>query len=178
MSNQAAAFRRAHVLSLPASATISALLSHSVHQRGKMSFPREEQSTSMKFNRTSIKKIASIFSAGGRNASEKSKVSNFAEKNSYASQEHQDLCYPFFELLDFLHVYYIPAIVVIGICCNILNFYVFLNTHLKHRSSSYYLAALAISDVGYLVSLGMIWIGDSTGVQTFNRLALLFKNCR
>jgi 7 transmembrane receptor (rhodopsin family) len=79
------------------------------------------------------------------------------------------ICDHLFDLLDFLHVYYIPVIVFAGIFCNLLNVVVFTNTYLKHRSSSYYLAALALSDTCFLVSLGLIWVGDTLQVHTFNR---------
>jgi len=79
------------------------------------------------------------------------------------------ICDKLFHLLDLLHVYYIPAIVLAGILCNLLNVVVFTNTYLRHRSSSYYLAALALSDTCFLVSLGLIWVGDSLEVQTFNK---------
>jgi 7 transmembrane receptor (rhodopsin family) len=78
-------------------------------------------------------------------------------------------CDHLIDALDFLHVYYIPVIVFAGIFCNLLNVVVFINTYLKHRSSSYYLAALALSDTCFLVSLGLIWVGDTLQVQTFNR---------
>ncbi|XP_059482678.1 thyrotropin-releasing hormone receptor-like [Neocloeon triangulifer] len=114
---------------------------------------------------SSIQKIVSVLYARLRNRTVKVRAPPTTAKPFY------EPCYStvLFEILDFLHVYYIPFIVVVGICFNALNVYVFLKTHLKHRSSSYYLAALAVSDSGFLVSLGMIWFGDSIGVQTFNR---------
>lgn len=50
----------------------------------------------------------------------------------------------------FLSLYFIPVITVFGTVGNILSVMVFLRTKLKKLSSSYYLAALAIFDTGYL----------------------------
>lgn len=53
-------------------------------------------------------------------------------------------------LAMFLSIYFIPVITVFGSVGNILSVMVFLRTKLKKLSSSYYLAALAIFDTGYL----------------------------
>jgi hypothetical protein len=46
---------------------------------------------------------------------------------------------------------------------------VFLNTHLKMRSSSYYLAALSAADFGFLATLLLVWLNSNVGVQVFNK---------
>ncbi|XP_059483829.1 uncharacterized protein LOC132201588 [Neocloeon triangulifer] len=84
-------------------------------------------------------------------------------------EEDLTLCDRLFVVIDLLHVYYIPAIVVAGVLCNLLNVVVFTSTYLRRRSSSYYLAALALSDTCFLITLGLIWTGDSLGVNTFNK---------
>lgn len=50
-----------------------------------------------------------------------------------------------------------------------LSCVVFLNTHLKMRSSSYYLAALSVADFGFLATLLLVWLNSSIGVQVFNK---------
>lgn len=82
--------------------------------------------------------------------------------------EHEyvpDVCFPLLDLLDLFHLYYIPAIILVGLVGNLLSCIVFLNTHLKMRSSSYYLAALATADFGFLATLLMVWLNNNLGVQ-------------
>lgn len=59
---------------------------------------------------------------------------------------------------DFLTFYYTPALVVNGSIGNILSVLVFFNTKLKKLSSSYYLAALGISDTCFLLGLFVTWL--------------------
>ncbi|XP_053687630.1 growth hormone secretagogue receptor type 1-like [Sabethes cyaneus] len=59
---------------------------------------------------------------------------------------------------DFLTFYYTPALVVVGSIGNILSVLVFFNTRLKKLSSSYYLAALGISDTCFLLGLFVTWL--------------------
>ncbi|XP_047122075.1 neuropeptides capa receptor-like [Schistocerca piceifrons] len=73
------------------------------------------------------------------------------------------------DVLDVLYLYYMPAIILVGLLGNVLSCVVFLNTHLKLRSSSYYLAALAVADCGFLTTLLLVWLNSSVGVQVFNR---------
>ncbi|KAF4525941.1 hypothetical protein B566_EDAN013177 [Ephemera danica] len=80
-----------------------------------------------------------------------------------------DACEPLLDVLDFFHLYYIPCIICMGILGNVLSCIVFLSTHLKMRSSSYYLAALATADLSFLVSLFMVWLSNNVGVQLFNK---------
>ncbi|KMQ83804.1 neuropeptides capa receptor [Lasius niger] len=73
--------------------------------------------------------------------------------------------------LDFLHfctLYYIPSIILLGLVGNLLSCVVFLKTHLKLRSSSYYLAALATADFGFLMSLLLVWLNGVVGWRVFN----------
>jgi hypothetical protein len=46
---------------------------------------------------------------------------------------------------------------------------VFLNTHLKLRSSSYYLAALSAADFGFLVTLLLVWLNSNAGLPVFHK---------
>uniref|UniRef100_A0A182PBB5 G-protein coupled receptors family 1 profile domain-containing protein n=1 Tax=Anopheles epiroticus TaxID=199890 RepID=A0A182PBB5_9DIPT len=59
---------------------------------------------------------------------------------------------------NYLNFYYMPLLVVVGSIGNILSVLVFFNTKLKKLSSSYYLAALGISDTCYLVGLFVTWL--------------------
>ncbi|XP_058832589.1 growth hormone secretagogue receptor type 1-like [Topomyia yanbarensis] len=59
---------------------------------------------------------------------------------------------------DFLTFYYTPALVVVGSIGNILSVLVFFNTRLRKLSSSYYLAALGISDTCFLLGLFVTWL--------------------
>lgn len=72
-------------------------------------------------------------------------------------------------LLDFCHWYYIPSIILLGLVGNLLSCVVFLKTHLKLRSSSYYLAALASADFGFLMSLLLVWLNSTLGWRVFNK---------
>lgn len=76
-----------------------------------------------------------------------------------------DCCYPFTDVVEFLHQYYVPVMIVMGLVGNLLSCVVFLNTHLRLRSSSYYLAALATADFGYLAVLVLVWLNSMHGVQ-------------
>ena len=60
--------------------------------------------------------------------------------------------------MEVVNIYLTPMIVIIGVTTNILSTVVFLGTHLRHQSSSIYLAALAIADSGFLVTLLIGWL--------------------
>lgn len=57
-----------------------------------------------------------------------------------------------------LHSYYTPAIVVVGSIGNILSVVVFFRLKLRKLSSSFYLAALGISDTIFLLTNSSTWI--------------------
>lgn len=82
--------------------------------------------------------------------------------------EEASACSPVYFILDIFHLYYIPFIISIGLVGNLLSCIVFLNTHLKMRSSSYYLAALATADFGFLIALLFVWLNSQIGWQVFN----------
>lgn len=84
----------------------------------------------------------------------------------YMDEDEASACTPVFFLLDFFHDYYIPFIILLGFVGNILSCIVFLLTHLKMRSSSYYLAALAMADFGFLVALLFVWLNNA---RVFNK---------
>ncbi|XP_033349345.1 thyrotropin-releasing hormone receptor-like [Bombus vosnesenskii] len=80
-----------------------------------------------------------------------------------------EACHALYFLLDFFHQYYIPSIILLGLVGNLLSCVVFLNTHLRIRSSSYYLAALATADFGFLVTLLFVWLNNTLGWKVFNK---------
>lgn len=80
-----------------------------------------------------------------------------------------DACHSLYFLLDFFHQYYIPSIILLGLVGNLLSCVVFLNTHLRIRSSSYYLAALATADFGFLITLLLVWLNNTLGWKVFNK---------
>lgn len=84
-------------------------------------------------------------------------------------EESLEACTSLYFLLDFFHLYYIPCIILLGLVGNLLSCVVFLKTHLKLRSSSYYLAALATADFGFLMSLLLVWLNNTVGWRVFNK---------
>ena len=62
------------------------------------------------------------------------------------------------ELLLALQLYYTPVLVILGCVGNTLSVFVFFGTKLKKLSSSYYLAALAVSDTVFLVTEFITWL--------------------
>ncbi len=64
----------------------------------------------------------------------------------------------FANLVDSLDYYVTPAIICIGLLGNTLSFIVFVFTGLKTLSSSIYLAALSVSDSGFLICVLFSWL--------------------
>ncbi|KAI5703593.1 hypothetical protein M8J75_013684 [Diaphorina citri] len=91
------------------------------------------------------------------------------DSNESISDEFFDQCDPLLSIIDLFSVYYIPVIVLVGLVGNALSCIVFLNTHLKMRSSSYYLAALAMADFSYLSVLMFGWSDNNMNLEVFNR---------
>lgn len=58
----------------------------------------------------------------------------------------------------FLHNYYTPLVAVIGSIGNVLSIVVFFHTKLRKLSSSYYLAALGVSDTIFLLINFLSWL--------------------
>ncbi|KAG5875167.1 hypothetical protein JTB14_033744 [Gonioctena quinquepunctata] len=73
------------------------------------------------------------------------------------------------DYLFYLLMYYIPVMIVVGFVGNILSCLVLLTTHLKHRSSSYYLAALAVADTGCLVCILVVYFSSNEIFDLFNK---------
>lgn len=75
---------------------------------------------------------------------------------------------PFKEVLKCLNLYVTPAIIVIGILGNTLSLFVFSLTYLHRLSSTIYLSALSIADIGYLLGLLIVWL-ERTNLFLFRR---------
>lgn len=75
------------------------------------------------------------------------------------SVEDSDIAYQkAYNILSLLNLYYVPVVIIVGIVGNTLSCAVFAGTYLHKRSSSYYLAALAVADTGFLLTLGTVWL--------------------
>ena len=61
-----------------------------------------------------------------------------------------------------VQLYLTPIIIFVGLIGNIISFFVFLTTSLRHLSSSVYLAALALADSGFLFQVSffshVVWV--------------------
>ena len=64
------------------------------------------------------------------------------------------------DILNFLDRYYVIMIIVVGVVGNGKNVYTFVRSKKKLLSPSYYLAALALNDVIFLVILAILWLGQ------------------
>lgn len=62
-------------------------------------------------------------------------------------------------LLHAFQMYYVPLLVYLGSLGNCLSVCVFFCTKMRRTSSNFYLASLAISDTGFLLSLFITWLG-------------------
>lgn len=74
----------------------------------------------------------------------------------------------FKRVMTILNTYFTPVVIVIGATGNLLAFLVFTVTHLRRQSSSVYLASLALADMGFLLSLFIVWLG-SVRIPVFTR---------
>ncbi|XP_069101364.1 somatostatin receptor type 2-like [Argopecten irradians] len=63
--------------------------------------------------------------------------------------------------------YLLPIIIVTGFLGNTISFFVFICSRLKRISTSVYLAALSISDTGFLFCVGFGWL-DAMGIHFFH----------
>ena len=61
-------------------------------------------------------------------------------------------------IINFLNLYYQGTIIVVGLLGNGRNVYLFLRNKKELRSPSYYLAALALADFVFLVTLLILWL--------------------
>ncbi|XP_058065813.1 growth hormone secretagogue receptor type 1-like [Anopheles bellator] len=75
-----------------------------------------------------------------------------------ATDLDQQTFFYYAELLSVINFYYVPALVLFGSIGNILSVLVFFKTKLRKLSSSYYLAALGLSDTFYLICQFVAWL--------------------
>lgn len=73
-----------------------------------------------------------------------------------------------YQVGDFLAHYYTPILVLFGSIGNILSVIVFFKTKLRKLSSSYYLAALGISDTCFLLGAFASWL-NYVNINIYNR---------
>lgn len=83
--------------------------------------------------------------------------------------EGQDVCPSIIDIVEFFNRFYIPVIIFVGLLGNLLSGVVFMTSHLKLRSSSYYLAALATVDFVFLFDLLVVYVSNETLFDLFNR---------
>ncbi|ESP04570.1 hypothetical protein LOTGIDRAFT_97263, partial [Lottia gigantea] len=62
--------------------------------------------------------------------------------------------------------YLIPVIIIIGILGNIISLVVFIGSKFRKISTAVYLAAMAVSDIGFLITAGLTWL-ESMGLNIF-----------
>lgn len=101
-------------------------------------------------------------------------VTNFENETGFildpgGLEEEDIICHPYHTYLDFLHTYYIPLVIAVGLVGNFLSFIVFLTTPLKTRSSSYYLAALSMADFGFLSVLLLVHCSFNGILDIYNK---------
>ncbi len=72
------------------------------------------------------------------------------------------------EFAQILHVYMLPIVIIVGVLGNTVSIIVFTITQLKKQCASVHLAALAISDTGFLLTLFINWL-SWVGVKIANK---------
>lgn len=95
---------------------------------------------------------------------------NFTNVNyteAFYSEDSDGLDFAY-KIGDLLTHYYTPALVFVGSVGNILSVIVFFKTKLRKLSSSYYLAALGISDTCFLVGAFVSWL-NYININIYNK---------
>jgi len=62
------------------------------------------------------------------------------------------------QVLDWFNLYYLGAIIIVGVLGNARNVYGFISNRRDLRSPSYYLASLALTDVVFLAIIFILWL--------------------
>lgn len=88
-------------------------------------------------------------------ATPSSPATNFADSELNEQEYHLGVAGL---ILQYIQLYYTPALIVLGCIGNVLSVFVFFGTKLRKHSSSYYLSALAFSDTGFLVAQFITWL--------------------
>ena len=83
--------------------------------------------------------------------------------SAYSDLDESNVCHSahslFNDIIRALNTYVTPLIILVGVFGNVMSFLVFTLTHLRHQSSSVYLACLALVDIGFLLALFISWFG-------------------
>ena len=86
--------------------------------------------------------------------------SNTSAVNISSAAESNDGPYPKVQaVLDFLNLYYLGALIIVGLLGNGKNVVAFILNRNELRSPSYYLASLALADVVFLITILFLWLG-------------------
>ena len=75
------------------------------------------------------------------------------------------------KVLDLLYLHYMGFIVIFGLVGNANNVFSFIRSKKKLSSPSYYLAALALHDVIFLLTLLILWLKHFS-INIFNRVGM------
>lgn len=92
---------------------------------------------------------------------------NATNSSEYDFEEDYGLAFAY-KVGDVLTHYYTPALVLSGSIGNILSVIVFFKTKLRKLSSSYYLAALGISDTCFLLGAFVPWL-NYVDINVYNK---------
>jgi hypothetical protein len=88
-------------------------------------------------------------------------VVNNSRSSASASDNNNNEDYPIIQaVLNFLNLYYLGAIIIVGLLGNGKNVIAFIHNRNELRSPSYYLASLALADVAFLVTILFLWLGQ------------------
>ncbi|XP_013104405.1 uncharacterized protein LOC106084961 [Stomoxys calcitrans] len=97
-----------------------------------------------------------------------SSANNGTGNSTILQDEENDMLRTIEYIGGVLYFYYVPIIVGTGSLGNILSVFVFFRTKLRKLSSSFYLAALAVSDTCFLFGLFAQWL-NFVDVHIYNR---------
>lgn len=95
-------------------------------------------------------------------------AANASLDTEYMSEDDEQMLFIAYLISDFVNKYYVPIICCTGSIGNILSVFVFFMTKLRKLSSSFYLAALAISDTCFLCGLFVQWL-NFLNVNIYNQ---------
>lgn len=95
------------------------------------------------------------------------RLANLSSSPQYETVDYDDVG-RYDSVKNALQRYVVPIIIVTGLFGNTISFLVFIASPLKRISTSVYLAALAFSDVGFLICLGVGWL-ESLGIRFFHK---------
>ncbi|XP_060079027.1 thyrotropin-releasing hormone receptor-like [Ylistrum balloti] len=93
-------------------------------------------------------------------------ISNGSVDTNYQDEDDEDNV-ALQTLVIYANRYLLPIIIVTGFLGNTISFFVFICSRLKRISTSVYLAALSISDTGFLFCVGFGWL-DAMGIRFFH----------